>query len=74
MSVSAPTARENGLLLLVHHAHQMAHLADHAVHVRGVRQLAGAANLVEPETDQRLALIEVPAQRLATCSTLIVFA
>src|SRR5712692_7918659 len=42
--------------LAVHHPHQMPHLGDHAARLRSVGQLAHAADAVESEPDQRLAL------------------
>src|SRR5712691_10403633 len=42
--------------LAVHHPHQMPHLGDHAPRLRSVGQLAHAADAVEAEPDQRLAL------------------
>src|SRR3569623_301876 len=62
VSARACRARER-LLLLAHHADEMLHLADHAVRRRVIRQFAHAPDLVQTEADQRLALIEVLAQR-----------
>src|SRR5581483_3870457 len=44
------------LSLRVDHAHQMRHLGDHAANLRRIGQLADAADPVEPEPDQGLAL------------------
>src|SRR5690349_11874972 len=41
----------------------MAHLVDHAVRGRVIRQITRAADLVEPEPDQRGALVVVATQR-----------
>src|SRR6201986_2396144 len=43
-------------LFLVDDADEMLNLCDHAANCRGVLQLGGAADLVELEADQRLAL------------------
>src|SRR3954471_21453679 len=45
------------------HRHHMLHLADHAADLRAVLQLAAAVHLVEPEPDQRRALVLGPADR-----------
>src|SRR3954470_2563801 len=48
---------------LVPHPHHMLHLAEHAAHLGGVGQLHGAVHLVEPQPDQRLALVGRAADR-----------
>src|SRR6185312_1722578 len=50
---------------LLHHLDQMRDLGDHAARCRRVDQLGDAADLVEPETDQRLTLGVIPAHRAA---------
>src|SRR4051794_21727858 len=52
-------------LLLVDDANEMVNLQDHAAHRRGVRQFAGAPDLVELEPDQRRALRLMAADRAA---------
>src|SRR5688572_2322474 len=46
-------------------AHEVLDLLDHAAHRRGVGQGRGAADLVEPEPDQGLALLGFAADRRA---------
>src|SRR4051812_41593909 len=48
---------------LVPHPHHMLHLAEHAAHLGGVGQLHGAVHLVQPQPDQRLALVGRAADR-----------
>ena len=43
--------------------HHVPNLADHAANFGGILEFAGAVHLVEPETDQRLALILLAADR-----------
>src|SRR5215210_3737752 len=46
-------------------AHEVLDLLDHAAHRRGVGQGRGAADLVEPQPDQGLALLGLAADRRA---------
>src|SRR5262249_44556556 len=50
-------------LLALDHAHQMLNLGDHAARLRGIGQFRNAADAVEAEADQRLALGMVTADR-----------
>src|SRR3954451_20196275 len=52
-------------LLPVFDAHEVLDLLDHAAHRRGVGQGRDAMQLVQPEADERLALLVVPADRRA---------
>src|ERR1700744_5676250 len=52
-------------LFLVDDADEMLNFCDHAANRRGVLQLGGAADLVELEADQRLALRVMAADRAA---------
>src|SRR5258706_3978791 len=52
-------------LFPVHHANEMLHLVDHPARHRIVRQIAPAADLVQPEPNQGLALSVLPPQRAA---------
>src|SRR5487761_2744676 len=45
------------------HTHQVADLVDHAARRRGIRHVFDAADLVQPEPDQGLALVMVAPQR-----------
>src|SRR5262249_46343953 len=52
-------------LLSVDHAHEVLDLVDHAARHRRSGQVAGTANLVEPEPDQGLALFFFAPHRAA---------
>src|SRR5204863_7703644 len=50
---------------LVNDAHEVVDLVDHAAHRRTVLQRGTAMQLVQPQPDQGLALVETPADRAA---------
>src|SRR3954470_13236475 len=52
-------------LLSLDHAHEVLHLADHAARHRGVGEFLDAADLVQPEPDQGLALAVMAPGRAA---------
>src|SRR3954454_18659588 len=61
LSFMAPSLTPRG----VFDAHEVLDLLDHAAHRRGVGQGRDAMQLVQPEADERLALLVVPADRRA---------
>ena len=61
----AVTERDELFRLRLNHLHQMLHLGDHAAGLRRVRNLGDAADAVEPEPDQGLALGVMAADRAA---------